>query len=616
MTSRIRVVRILVVIVTAYFTLNFSWGQTTTVVVSPASKNVLPSRSLTLNVVVNNVLDLHLYHVIFNFDNSILRYDGVTSGSFLSGQTVFFPTPPPGPSVNSVTVDEAILGTGTVSGSGVLFSIQFTSLQLGTSPVALVNVTLRNGVNQNIPATLTSGVVTCAYPAETFVDPAYMPGSAGGNDFGFDAFSTFAGGIDAVNAGGTVNVSSATYSETDTITKNLTLTRLRTTGTPAIQSLTITSNSRVTLGSNFQINNTLRLSSGVLVTGTNKIVIANTAPEAVVITGGSVNGEMERTIAGGSIGTYKFTDLNTHIVPDGAQGAMSVSIKSFPNTTPPNITTGRAINRYYTVTPSTGLTATLRLAYLESELNGIAEGDLELFRFTGSSWVAMGGAVNLTDDYMELMGVSTWLTWTIADATDPLPIQLSSFTGTVVNGADVLLEWTTLSEVNNYGFEVQKSADGVAQYQTVPNSFIPGHGTTNVPHTYRFTDVSVSWGNWYYRLKQIDLDGTVHYTNSIQVQVLTDVKEDRIPTEFRLKQNYPNPFNPATTIEFTLPKTSKVSLKVFSMLGQLVTTLVDDELASGKHAVRFDASCLSSGTYVVGLRTEDKYQTAKITLIK
>ncbi len=199
---------------------------------------------------------------------------------------------------------------------------------------------------------------------------------------------------------------------------------------------------------------------------------------------------------------------------------------------------------------------------------------------------------------------------------DPLPIQLGSLTATFVGASTVRLEWVTLTEVNNFGFEVQKSAQGQAQYETILNSFLPGHGTTVEPHSYNYTDTTASSGSWYYRLKQTDLDGAEHFTDGVRVDVLTGVDEEHIPPGFVLDQNYPNPFNPATTISFSLPIKSRVTLSVYNTLGEKVATLVDVAMEAGSHTVVFDASSLASGVYLYRLTAGSFVSTKKIVLAR
>jgi hypothetical protein len=133
----------------------------------------------------------------------------------------------------------------------------------------------------------------------------------------------------------------------------------------------------------------------------------------------------------------------------------------------------------------------------------------------------------------------------------PLPIQLASFAVSVIRNNDVEVTWKTVSETNNYGFEVQRSTRGGDGYQSLPNCFVPGHGTSLEPHSYSYTDATAISATWYYRLRQIDLNGTVHYSDGIRLDKLTGVK-DPAPKEFALLQNYPNPFNPTTTIQFSI----------------------------------------------------------------
>jgi hypothetical protein len=198
-----------------------------------------------------------------------------------------------------------------------------------------------------------------------------------------------------------------------------------------------------------------------------------------------------------------------------------------------------------------------------------------------------------------------------------LSIQLASFTATVQqDSGNVLLKWSTASETNNYGFEAQKALEGSDVYQTIANSFVAGNGTTVEPHSYRFADVMVTPGVWYYRLKQMNLDGAIRYSEAIRLTHTMGVEDHQLPTAFALDQNYPNPFNPSTTIEFALPKESQVRLEVYDVLGQLVATLVDDIRPAGYYAQRFDASALGTGIYFYRLSAGENSFLKKMLLVK
>jgi len=206
--------------------------------------------------------------------------------------------------------------------------------------------------------------------------------------------------------------------------------------------------------------------------------------------------------------------------------------------------------------------------------------------------------------------------WIFAREDQPLPIQLSSFTATVVNGNNVRLDWTTISETNNYGFEIQKKSEAQQEFQTLPNIFIAGHGTTTEPQQYTFTDSSANLGRWFYRLKQIDLDGTVQYTGGVVIDILTGVSQKLLPDEFALGQNYPDPFNPSTTIQYQLPIPARVTLRVYNILGQVVTTLVDEVQDAGYKSVVWNAGNVASGVYFYRLQTAGFTQTHKMLLTR
>ncbi|MBM2841607.1 MAG: hypothetical protein HW412_2135, partial [Bacteroidetes bacterium] len=196
-----------------------------------------------------------------------------------------------------------------------------------------------------------------------------------------------------------------------------------------------------------------------------------------------------------------------------------------------------------------------------------------------------------------------------------LPITLAYFTATQVNNA-VRLDWRTISEINNYGFEVHRSEGTPGLWSVVPNSFQPGFGTTTIPQDYRFIDSSASPGVWYYRLRQINLDGTSNTFPPISVNMLAGASGSSLPVEFAMSQNYPNPFNPTTTISFELPVRSQVRIELFNLLGQSAGILLNDILPAGRHSAVVNASGLTSGVYLYRITAGSYSITKKLVLNK
>ncbi|HSW55042.1 MAG TPA: T9SS type A sorting domain-containing protein [Ignavibacteriaceae bacterium] len=188
---------------------------------------------------------------------------------------------------------------------------------------------------------------------------------------------------------------------------------------------------------------------------------------------------------------------------------------------------------------------------------------------------------------------------------DLVPVEFTSFSS-VVDGSNVILNWSTATELNNFGFEVQRS---IAGNEFVTVGFVNGHGTTTEAKDYRFVDANLTAGNYSYRLKQVDFNGTFSYSDEVNVDVTS-------PAQFELSQNYPNPFNPSTTIKFSIPQSSNVSLKIFNTLGQEVSTLINQNMESGLHTINFDASQLNSGIYFYKLDAGSYSQVKKMTLLK
>ncbi|HMN23609.1 MAG TPA: right-handed parallel beta-helix repeat-containing protein [Ignavibacteriaceae bacterium] len=211
-----------------------------------------------------------------------------------------------------------------------------------------------------------------------------------------------------------------------------------------------------------------------------------------------------------------------------------------------------------------------------------------------------------------------------------IPVELTSFAANVIDGS-VLLNWTTATELNNLGFEIQKSPSptpslregALEQFNWQPIGFVNGNGTSTEINNYTFTDLNPLEGKSFYRLKQIDFDGTFEYSNIIEVDF-------SLPIGFSLEQNYPNPFNPTTTIKYSVPNVtlspdksginsvegSRVQLKIYDVLGNEVATLINEEKPAGNYEIRFDASSLASGVYFYKLQSGSFIETRKMILLR
>lgn len=208
----------------------------------------------------------------------------------------------------------------------------------------------------------------------------------------------------------------------------------------------------------------------------------------------------------------------------------------------------------------------------------------------------------------------------------PLPVEITEFTAFHSIDNKIELYWQTATEVNNYGFEVQKSEDRTQNSEESWESigFVLGNGTTNSPKEYSFTDnlnpnpnPNLTLNQVSYRLKQIDLDGTFAYSKIVTVDLTTITSvEDDIKYEFAVEQNYPNPFNPTTQIQYSIPANSLVTLIIYDLLGSKVKTLVNEFQNAGKYSVDFNAESLSSGVYFYRLSAGQFSETLKLLLLR
>jgi hypothetical protein len=200
-----------------------------------------------------------------------------------------------------------------------------------------------------------------------------------------------------------------------------------------------------------------------------------------------------------------------------------------------------------------------------------------------------------------------------------IPVELTSFAANVVDGK-VKLEWQTASELNNSGFEVERCALSAERQAWEKIGFVNGNGTTTEINNYSFVDNELLTQKTFYRLKQIDFDGTFSYSDEVEVDV-------NAPIKFSLEQNYPNPFNPSTKISWQSPVGSWQSLKIYDILGNEVATLVNEYRDAGSYEVEFNLPAgrqgpassiknLVSGIYFYRLQAGSFIETKKMILLK
>lgn len=190
-----------------------------------------------------------------------------------------------------------------------------------------------------------------------------------------------------------------------------------------------------------------------------------------------------------------------------------------------------------------------------------------------------------------------------------VPVELTSFSADVYANK-IVLNWSTASETNNHGFSIEKKSTG----NWTKIGFVNGNGTSTITNNYSFVDEESTIGKVYYRLNQIDLDGTQSFSKVIEVDIST-------PIDFSLSQNFPNPFNPSTAIKFSLKVDSKVSLKIYNPLGQEVMNILSDNYAAGNYNISVNASGLNSGVYFYtleanGIDGSNFSSTRKMILLK
>ncbi len=309
--------------------------------------------------------------------------------------------------------------------------------------------------------------------------------------------------------------------------------------------------------------------------------------------------------------TIQFTSGNT-----GNINLTVNKINSDPGGTPPDGLTNIAA-QYWKITVESGVVdGTYSITLDISNVAGINNpAALHLLKRdnAGEIWTDYGVPSSIDGNFLTWEGFTSFSEFGLGGGgANPLPVELSSFTALVNKNNVVTLNWSTATEINNYGFQIQRKNIEGKKWDTI--DFIKGAGNSNSPVNYKFEDKGLTSGKYQYRLKQIDIDGNYKYSKVVEAEI-------KAPLKFSLEQNYPNPFNPETVIEFEVPKDSKVKIKIFDALGREVKTLLNKSVRAGFNKTMWNGkddlgNNAASGIYIYRLETENLILNKKMVLLR
>ncbi len=473
------------------------------------------------------------------------------------------------------------------------------------------------GGNITLAGTLTLGGGTLSLGTNTLTISGNAPARTTGN-------------IDASNSGATV-----------AFTNGSSLTVPASTFTGNIGNLTMNASGGVTFSDPVTVTGALAMQNGILNMGANTLTIGTSTSNlgSVSHSGGAVRGTIKRWFAASTTtnslfpldnGSSSYVEAKiSFTVAPSAGGTLTASYTSSGAGSLPGgfISAGALwpgvnfINlspQFWTISAGDGLTGGTYSIDLTansmnlSTTNWLYTGIVKRATGGGNTWVWNVSNHSSTTNAsatptLHGIGFTSFSDFAVAGNTDNLlPVELSSFTASVEK-QNVLLNWSTVQEVNNRGFDIErKSSDNVWKKA----GYVQGSGTTTQIQNYSFSDRGLSAGHYNYRLKQIDYNGNYEY-HELSGEVIIG-----IPSKYILAQNYPNPFNPVTRINFELPVTNYTSLKVYDMQGREVAQLVNEVKDAGYYSVQFDANNLSSGTYFYKIQIGDFVSTKKMVLMK
>ncbi len=540
----------------------------------------------------------------------------------------------------SVSITKGILKLSSITASVTLniggdFTIS-TGTALQTTGASVINFTKPGTVRFVRSGTISASPISFAVSSGCTIDMASsFIGSATGSftlNSGAGIITAHTSGIALTGSTGCIQVTGTrTFSTGANYEYNGGSAQITGTGLPStVSNLTFNNASGVTLTNAVSVSNVLDLIDGIITAGVKLITVTNKEAIAVTRTYGYINGTLKRA-HGTSAGTYLFP-IGTATAYRGAvidftsaPTAIDNLSAYFSETDPGNSGTPLGScwsGGYWSITSDGTPGGTYTLSLDVFGIDGVDNTTQIIKRPNPSTvWTVAGtyrdwiitedidlGPIDAVITHTGVTSASSFTAtsqFTLGGDNGALPVELTSFSA-ITKEKKVFLKWRTATEVQNYGFDIERKADND---KWVKLGFVKGYGNSNSPREYSFTDSKIKSGTLIYRLKQIDFDGIVDYSNTIEVKT-------ELPDKFSLAQNYPNPFNPVTKINFTLPQESVVKMTIYSSLGQKVKELLNDKLEAGYHEAEWDASQYPSGIYFYQLTVGNFESVKKMILIK
>ena len=515
-------------------------------------------------------------------------------------------------------------GTNSLTFSGGSATINFSPAN--SSEPTVQNVTIANGKKVSLGANIYSALGT------TFT--VENGGQLNLNNYVIRGTGTFtlesggtlgigsADGITLTSSKGSIQTSTRNYAADGNYVFNGSSAQVTGNGIVSANNLTIQNSTGVSLTSDLAVNNILTLSSGNLILGSKNLTLGTSAsisgiPSAsnMVVTDGT--GELRKIFSGiGSFtfpigentGTIEYSPVTLNFTSgtfsDAYAGAICVNTKHSNNSS-----TSDYIKRYWKLTQNgiSSFSCNVSFQYNHADIIG-DENNLYCGHWDGTNWTLLN-EVDAANNI--LSGTVTSFSEFSGGNSSALPIELISFNA-VTKDDNIFLTWQTATEVNNYGFNIERKAltDGLNNLNNwVTIGFANGSGNSNSPRNYFFMDKNIPSGKYSYRLKQIDNNGSSKYLKEIEV-------EQNRPLTFLLNQNYPNPFNPSTTISFTIPADGQVNLILYNVIGQKIRSLINDYRKAGSYEIKFSANELCNGTYFYKLSAGNFSEVKKMILLK